>query len=117
MKILTKTLAAMTVAAMLATGCIKEEPNYRQNGTDGTQSAVGYLSLEGLSMRVIYDAETETRPDDTANETQRPSTRADETQPAVDDFLVEILDAEGKSVLKQTYGELKTAFAGADNRL
>lgn len=120
MKLFTKTLAAMAVAAMLATGCIKEEPNYRQNGTggtDGTQSAVGYLSLEGLSMRVIYDAETETRPDDTANETQRPSTRADETQPAVDDFLVEILDAEGKSVLKQTYGELKTAFAGADNRL
>lgn len=110
MKLFTKTLAAMAVAAMLATGCIKEEPNYRQNGTggtDGTQSAVGYLSLEGLSMRVIYDAETETRPDDTANE----------TQPAVDDFLVEILDAEGKSVLKQTYGELKTAFAGADNRL
>lgn len=120
MKLFTKTLAAMAVAATLATGCIKEEPNYRQNGTggtDGTQSAVGYLSLEGLSMRVIYDAETETRPDDTANETQRPSTRADETQPAVDDFLVEILDAEGKSVLKQTYGELKTAFAGADNRL
>ena len=120
MKLFTKTLAAMTVAAMLATGCIKEEPNYRQNGTggtDGTQSAVGYLSLEGLSMRVIYDAETETRPDDTATEPQRPSTRADETQPAVDDFLVEILDAEGKSVLKQTYGELKTAFAGAANRL
>ena len=80
MKLFTKTLAAMAIAAMLATGCIKEEPNYRQNvtgGTDGTQSAVGYLSLEGLSMRVIYDAETETRPDDTANETQRPSTRAD----------------------------------------
>lgn len=120
MKLFTKTLAAMAVAATLATGCVNEDPFYKGNGQDGgsgTGEAVGYLSLEGLSMRVIYDAETEIRPDDTEDETQRPSTRADEAQPAVEDFLVEIFDASGKSVLKQTYGELQTAFAGADNRL
>lgn len=120
MKIFTKILAAMTIAAMLATGCVKEEPNYRQNGQNGgqgTSEAVGYLSLEGLSMRVIYDADTEIRPDDTGDETQRPASRADGTQPAVDDFLVEIADASGKPVLTQSYGELKASFAGADKRL
>ena len=72
----------------------------------------GFLSVSGLSMRVVYD-ETDVRPDDTSDQTQSPQavsgTRAE--QPDVDGFIVEILDADNAQVFKKTYAELKQQLA------
>ena len=56
MRNLTQCLAMFFAAALLS-GCVDEKPNYAKNpdgGTD-TPSEVGYLSLSGLEMKVIYD--------------------------------------------------------------
>ena len=86
MRILTQCLAMLSSAALLA-GCVNEEPNYakKPDSGNGTPTEVGYLSLSGLEMKVIYDGETETMPDDTADAS---ATRA--ATPQVDDFIVEV---------------------------
>ena len=83
MRILTQCLAMLSSAALLA-GCVNEEPNYakKPDSGNGTPTEVGYLSLSGLEMKVIYDGETETMPDDTADAS---ATRA--ATPQVDDFI------------------------------
>ncbi len=114
MKTFTKILSALTLAALFAAGCVNEDPAYKKGqepvDPDGAQ---GYLALGGMSVRVIYDSETEVRPDDTG--TRGGAVR---TQPATDDFIVTIVDASGKSVLEESYGALKTRFDEAeDNRI
>lgn len=111
MKTFTKILTAAAAAAMLATGCVNEDPAYKNDPgpTPTDPNAIGYLSLGNMSMRVILDTETETRPDDTGDETTKPASRAaadDTTQPDVSGYLVEITDKEGQSVYKSTYAEL-----------
>ncbi|MEG1865066.1 MAG: DUF4493 domain-containing protein [Alistipes sp.] len=99
----------LIAAVLLATGCVNEDPAYKK-GTepvDPTETR-GFLALNGLTMRVVYDTQTETDGDDTSGETERPLTRA---EPNTDNFVVEIFDAHEVSVLKMTYAELKTAFA------
>jgi len=95
MKTFTKFLTMLAVAALFATGCVNEEPPYKEDPNPEPAGTTGYLSIGNLSMTVVYD-ETEIRPDDTSDETQAAriasGTRA--TAPDVDSFIVEILDAD-----------------------
>lgn len=108
MKTFTKFLTMLAVAALFATGCVNEEPPYKEDPNPEPVGMTGYLSIGNLSMTVVYD-ETEIRPDDTSDETQAAriasGTRA--TAPDVDSFIVEILDADNAQVLEMTYAELK----------
>lgn len=108
MKTFTKFLTMLAVAALFATGCVNEEPPYKEDPNPEPAGTTGYLSIGNLSMTVVYD-ETEIRPDDTSDETQAAriasGTRA--TAPDVDSFIVEILDADNAQVLKMTYAKLK----------
>ena len=91
---------------------MNEEPPYKEEPKPTPGDATGFLSVSGLSMRVVYD-ETDVRPDDTSDQTQSPQavsgTRAE--QPDVDGFIVEILDADNAQVFKKTYAELKQQLA------
>ena len=108
MKTFTKFLTMLAVAALFATGCVNEEPPYKEDPNPEPAGTTGYLSIGNLSMTVVYD-ETEIRPDDTSDETQAAriasGTRA--TAPDVDSFIVEILDADNAQVLEMTYAQLK----------
>ena len=102
----------LAVAAFVAAGCVNEEPPYKEEPKPTPGDATGFLSVSGLSMRVVYD-ETDVRPDDTSDQTQSPQavsgTRAE--QPDVAGFIVEILDADNAQVFKKTYAELKQQLA------
>lgn len=102
----------LAAVAFVAAGCVNEEPPYKEEPKPTPGDATGYLSVSGLSMRVVYD-ETDVRPDDTSDQTQNPQavsgTRAE--QPDVDGFIVEILDADNAQVFKKTYAELKQQLA------
>lgn len=102
----------LAVAAFVAAGCVNEEPPYKEEPKPTPGDATGFLSVSGLSMRVVYD-ETDVRPDDTSDQTQSPQAvsgiRAE--QPDVDGFIVEILDADNAQVFKKTYAELKQQLA------
>ena len=102
----------LAVAAFVAAGCVNEEPPYKEEPKPTPGDATGFLSVSGLSMRVVYD-EMDVRPDDTSDQTQSPQavsgTRAE--QPDVDGFIVEILDADNAQVFKKTYAELKQQLA------
>ena len=102
----------LAVAAFVAAGCVNEEPPYKEEPKPTPGDATGFLSVSGLSMRVVYD-ETDVRPDVTSDQTQSPQavsgTRAE--QPDVDGFIVEILDADNAQVFKKTYAELKQQLA------
>ena len=102
----------LAVASFVAAGCVNEEPPYKEEPKPTPGDATGFLSVSGLSMRVVYD-ETDVRPDDTSDQTQSPQavsgTRAE--QPDVDGFIVEILDADNAQVFKKTYAELKQQLA------
>lgn len=102
----------LAVAAFVAAGCVNEEPPYKEEPKPTPGDATGFLSVSGLSMRVVYD-ETDVRPDDTSDQTQSPQavsgTRAG--QPDVDGFIVEILDADNAQVFKKTYAKLKQQLA------
>ena len=105
----------LAAVAFVAAGCVNEEPPYKEEPKPTPGDATGFLSVSGLSMRVVYD-ETDVRPDDTSDQTQSPQavsgTRAE--QPDVDGFIVEILDADNAQVFKKTYAELKQQLAEAD---
>lgn len=100
----------LAASALFAAGCMNEDPAYKGQKPGEPAENVGYLELGEMSLNVVYDEQTDTKPDDTDDETQRPSalslTRA-QTRPAPDDFIVEIFDAANASVLTKTYGELK----------
>ncbi len=102
----------LAAVAFVAAGCVNEEPPYKEEPKPTPGDATGFLSVSGLSMRVVYD-ETDVRPDDTSDQTQSPQavsgTRAE--QPDVDGFIVEILDADDAQVFKKTYAELKQQLA------
>lgn len=118
MKTFSIILTAAITAILFAAGCVNEEPPYKK-GPETTPAAdgTGYLSMAGMTMRVIYDDQTDTQPDDTSGETVKPQTRAEEAQPDVDEFIVEIFDAEGTSVYKDTYANLRTETAATDGKM
>jgi len=112
MKTFTRLFTMLAAVAFVAAGCVNEEPPYKEEPKPTPGDATGFLSVSGLSMRVVYD-ETDVRPDDTSDQTQSPQavsgTRAE--QPDVDGFIVEILDADDAQELKKTYAELKQQLA------
>lgn len=61
MKTFTKILTAAAATALLATGCVNEDPAYKNNepGTPPDPNAKGYLTLADMSMRVVVDTDTE----------------------------------------------------------
>lgn len=117
MKNFTIILTAAVTAILFAAGCVNEEPAYKKGtGTTLAPNGTGYLSMAGMTMRVIYDDQTDTQPDDTAGATAKPLTRAEEAQPDVDQFIVEIIDAGGTSVYKDTYAALRAEMEGTDGK-
>lgn len=100
----------LAAVAFVAAGCVNEEPPYKEEPKPTPGDATGYLSVSGLSMRVVYD-ETDVRPDDTSDQTQNPQavsgTRTE--QPDVDSFTIKIFDANDVQVLEKSYAELKLA--------
>ena len=119
MKTFSIILTAAITAILFAAGCVNEEPAYKNEPgtTPAPEDGTGYLSMAGMTMRVIYDDQTDTQPDDTSSETVKPQTRAEEAQPDVDEFIVEIFDAEGTSVYKDTYANLRTETAATDGKM
>lgn len=119
MKTFSIILTAAITAILFAAGCVNEEPAYKNEPgtTPAPEDGTGYLSMAGMTMRVIYDDQTDTQPDDTSSETVKPQTRAEEAQPDVDEFIVEIFDAEGTSVYKDTYANLRTETAATDGKI
>ncbi|MFR7965401.1 MAG: hypothetical protein ACLU5I_07405 [Alistipes finegoldii] len=65
MKTFTRLFTMLAVAAFVAAGCVNEEPPYKEEPKPTPGDATGFLSVSGLSMRVVYD-ETDVRPDDTS---------------------------------------------------
>ena len=117
MKNFTIILTAAITAILFAAGCVNEEPPYKKDPeTTPAPDGTGYLSMAGMTMRVIYDDQTDTQPDDTAGASVKPLTRADEAQPDVDEFIVEIIDAEGTSFFNGTYAELQAETAANDGK-
>ncbi len=116
MKTLFKHFTLWAVATLVATGCADDTPNY--GPTDPTISGdnCGYLTAEGLKLRVIVDSKTDIQPDDTKDETKTPksstalSSRA-EGDLDVNRFLVDITDSEGTSHFSGSYAELKALLA------
>lgn len=119
MKTFSIILTAAITAILFAAGCVNEEPAYKNEPgtTPAPEDGTGYLSMAGMTMRVIYDDQTDTQPDDTSGETVKPQTRTEEAQPDVDGFIVEIFDAEGTSVYKNTYVNLRTETAATDGKM
>lgn len=102
----------LLAVALFTAGCINEDPAYKNApGPETPTDAKGELVLSNMGLRVIYDTQTDTSDEDTSGETTKPSSRAAQTQPASDDFIIEIFDAKDVSVIKMTYDELKVAFA------
>ena len=60
MKTFTKFLTMLAVAALFATGCVNEEPPYKEDPNPEPAGTTGYLSIGNLSMTVVYD-ETDIR--------------------------------------------------------
>lgn len=104
MKTFAKFLTVITAAAFVATGCVSEDPPYKPDPKPDPEVTTGFLSFSKLSVEVNYD-ETEIRTDDTMQEgNQSVQTRAE--IPDVNNFIVEIFNANGDQVLKKSYAEL-----------
>lgn len=109
MKTFTKILTAAT-ALFLATGCINEDPAYKNAKDPEVPGSTGYLVLSEMTMRVVRDDATDTQPDDTGDKAtaSAPSSRAEDPQPADDSFVVVIYNADNDVVLQTTYGEMQS---------
>lgn len=111
MKTFTKFFTMLAAVALFAAGCVNEEPPYKAEPKPEPSDATGYLSISNLSMRVVYD-QTDVQPDDTEDQTQTPQALSgSRALPVVDNFIVEIFDANDELVLKKTYAELKQQLA------
>lgn len=112
MKNMTGLLLTLTFGTLLLTGCVNEEPPYKKtdNGTSAT-GTTGYLNGEAMYLNVIADTETDSRPEDTEDETQNPPAEASATTRATvatDDYRVRIVRADGTDTpFEGSYAELK----------
>lgn len=111
MKTFYKFLTLITAIALFAAGCVNEDPAYKNETPEPPTPKNGFLALESMSMRVVYDTANDS--DDTGNETQRPQSRATRTQPDVDNFWVELFDSEDAQIFKEKYADLKTNLTEA----
>lgn len=112
---MTGLLLTLTFGALLLTGCVNEEPPYKKtdNGTSAT-GTTGYLNGEAMYLNVIADTETDSRPEDTEDETQNPPAEASATTRATvatDDYRVRIVRADGTDTpFEGSYAELKASL-------
>lgn len=112
MKNMTGLLLTLTFGTLLLTGCVNEEPPYKKTGS-GTSATgtTGYLNGEAMYLNVIADTETDSRPEDTEDETQNPPAEASATTRATvatDDYRVRIVRADGTDTpFEGSYAELK----------
>lgn len=115
---MTGLLLTLTFGALLLTGCVNEEPPYKKtdNGTSAT-GTTGYLNGEAMYLNVIADTETDSRPEDTEDETQNPPAEASATTRATvatDDYRVRIVRADGTDTpFEGSYAELKETLGEA----
>ncbi len=120
MKTFTGLFTTLSLGALLLTGCVNEEPPYKNAGNGTTDSATtGFLS-GAMSLRVIYDTETDTQPDDTQDETQTPPSTQASTRAVTetDDYLVQIVNTDDqKSHFDGTYAELQAELAAGPKEL
>ena len=118
MKNMTGLLLTLTFGTLLLTGCVNEEPPYKKtdNGTSAT-GTTGYLNGEAMYLNVIADTETDSRPEDTEDETQNPPAEATATTRATvatDDYRVRIVRADGTDTpFEGSYAELKETLGEA----
>ena len=118
MKTMNGLFLTLTFGALLLTGCVNEEPPYKKtdNGTSAT-GTTGYLNGEAMYLNVIADTETDSRPEDTEDETQNPPAEASATTPATvatDDYRVRIVRADGTDTpFEGSYAELKETLGEA----
>ena len=120
MKTFTGLFTTLSLGALLLTGCVNEEPPYKKTGTEtaGTEIS-GYLS-GALNLRVIYDSETDTRPDDTQDETQTPQTAQALTRAVTetDGYHVRIVSTDDQSShFDGTYAELQAKLAAGPKEM
>ena len=120
MKTFTGLFTTLSLGALLLTGCVNEEPPYKKTGTEtaGTEIS-GYLS-GALNLRVIYDSETDTRPDDTQDETQTPQTAQALTRAVTetDGYHVRIVSTDDQSShFDGTYAELQAELAAGPKEM
>lgn len=115
MKTMNGLFLTLTFGALLLTGCVNEEPPYKKtdNGTSAT-GTTGYLNGEAMYLNVIADTETDSRPEDTEDETQNPPAEASATTRATvatDDYWVRIVRADGTDTpFEGSYAELKASL-------
>lgn len=115
MKTMNGLFLTLTFGALLLTGCVNEEPPYKKtdNGTSAT-GTTGYLNGEAMYLNVIADTETDSRPEDTEDETQNPPAEATATTRATvatDDYRVKIVRADGSDTpFEGSYAELKASL-------
>lgn len=102
----------------MAAGCKDDDPAYLEvePGAEADKE-VGYLTATDLSLRVVVDTDTETMPDDTADETEQPAALSTRAGVDTDAFLVDIVDAQGAAVYSKTYGELAAELAEGPKEL
>lgn len=118
MKTMNGLFLTLTFGALLLTGCVNEEPPYKKtdNGTSAT-GTTGYLNGEAMYLNVIADTETDSRPEDTEDETQNPPAEASATTRATvatDDYRVRIVRADGSDTpFEGSYVELKETLGEA----
>ena len=118
MKTMNGLFLTLTFGALLLTGCVNEEPPYKKtdNGTSAT-GTTGYLNGEAMYLNVIADTETDSRPEDTEDETQNPPAEASATTRATvatDDYRVRIVRADGTDTpFEGSYAELKETLGEA----
>ena len=120
MKTFTGLFTTLSLGALLLTGCVNEEPPYKNAGNGTTDSATtGFLS-GAMSLRVIYDTETDTQPDDTQDETQTPPSTQAATRAVIDTdgYLVRIVNTDDQSShFDDTYAELQAELAAGPKEL
>ena len=92
MKHLFHPIAVLWACILLASGCVSEKTDYKQDGNPSGES-VGYLSLAGSGLEVVTDTEIMT------------SSRTQVAESALDDYTIAIDDASAQTVRSFKYGE------------
>ncbi len=111
MKTFTRILAAIVATAFVATGCVSEDPAYKNKTKDPDPSKTGFLAVGDIAMRVIVDTDTQNGDTSKESENAGKTSQAAKTRADIDtnDFIVEIFDKNGTSAYKTTYGEMSQA--------
>ncbi len=94
MKKLSNVFGLLTLVAVLAAGCVKEEPNYKKGG-EQTDEMTGYLALGNLDLNVVVDADQSADRHESSTRAANPNFTAGDEAGKTDDYYVEILPVDG----------------------